>query len=78
VSYPVCAGRDDAEISRRASAIDPELGDLHPLVGTPGEIVDNLALFVEAGVQRVYLQLVDLSDLDHLTLLADEVATQFR
>jgi F420-dependent oxidoreductase-like protein len=78
VSYPVCAGRDDAEISRRASAIDPELGDLHPLVGTPGEIVDTLAPFVEAGVQRVYLQLVDLSDLDHLTLLADEVATQFR
>jgi alkanesulfonate monooxygenase SsuD/methylene tetrahydromethanopterin reductase-like flavin-dependent oxidoreductase (luciferase family) len=32
VSYPVCTGRDDAEISRRASAIDPELGDLHPLV----------------------------------------------
>jgi hypothetical protein len=29
-------------------------------------------------VQRVYLQLVDLSDLDHLTLLADAVATQFR
>jgi YggT family protein len=23
VSYPVCAGRDDAEISRHASAIDP-------------------------------------------------------
>jgi alkanesulfonate monooxygenase SsuD/methylene tetrahydromethanopterin reductase-like flavin-dependent oxidoreductase (luciferase family) len=78
VSYPVCAGRNDAEISRRASAINPELGDLHPLVGTPSEIVDKLAPFVEAGVQRMYLQLVDWSDLDHLTLLADELATQFR
>jgi hypothetical protein len=29
-------------------------------------------------VQRMYLQLVDWSDLDHLTLLADELATQFR
>lgn len=49
-----------------------------PLVGTPAEIVDQLAPYRDAGVQRVYLQVLDLSDLDHLALFADEVATQLR
>ena len=44
-----------------------------PLVGTPAEIVDRIAAFREAGVQRVYLQLLDLSDLDHLELFATAV-----
>lgn len=47
-----------------------------PLVGTPTEIVDKLAVFGEAGVARVYLQLLDLADLDHLDLFAGEVARQ--
>jgi alkanesulfonate monooxygenase SsuD/methylene tetrahydromethanopterin reductase-like flavin-dependent oxidoreductase (luciferase family) len=46
------------------------------LVGTPAEIADKLAPFVEAGVQRVYLQLLDLADLDHLDLFATEVIPQ--
>jgi len=37
------------------------------------EILDKLATFVDAGAQRVYLQVLDLSDLDHLRLVADEV-----
>ena len=50
-----------------------ELRSNSPLVGTPGEIVDKLAPFAEAGVTRVYLQLLDLADLDHLDLFADVV-----
>lgn len=78
-AFVVCAGRDDAEISRRAQAISREVDELRtntPLVGTPGEIVDRLAPFIEAGVQRVYLQLLDISDLDHVELFATEVVRQ--
>ena len=75
----VCAGRDDAEVSRRADAIGRELDELRsnsPLAGTPNEIVDALGAFADIGVQRVYLQLLDLSDLEHLRLFADEVKRQ--
>ena len=75
-AFVVCAGRDDAQIARRARAISREVDQLHidtPLVGTPARIVDRLGPFAEAGVQRAYLQLLDLSDLDQLELFASEV-----
>ena len=78
-AFVVCAGRDDAEISRRAAAIGREIDELRsnsPLVGTPNEIVDQLGSFADFGVQRVYLQLLDLSDLEHLGLFADGVIRQ--
>ncbi|PND59527.1 LLM class F420-dependent oxidoreductase [Mycobacterium sp. ENV421] len=78
-AFVVCAGRDDAEISRRAQAISREVDELRtntPLVGTPTEIVDRLGPFIEAGVQRVYLQLLDMSDIDHVELFATEVVRQ--
>jgi F420-dependent oxidoreductase-like protein len=78
VLHPVCTGRSDREVSRRSGGLGPELGALHPLVGTPGQLVDTLGAFVEAGVQRVYVQMVDLADLDNLAVLADEVFPQFR
>lgn len=78
-AFVVCAGRDDAEIARRAAAISRDVDELRtntPLVGTPSEIVDRLSPYVEAGVQRVYLQVLDMSDLDHVELFATEVARQ--
>lgn len=78
-AYVVCAGRDDAEIARRAAAIGREVDELRsnsPLVGTPGEIADRLGAFAEAGVQRVYLQLLDMSDLDHVEFFAGDVVPQ--
>ena len=77
--FVVCAGRDGDEIIRRAAAIGRELDELRtnsPLVGTPNEIIDRLGPFVEQGVQRVYLQLLDMADLGHLQLFADEVMRQ--
>jgi hypothetical protein len=38
--------------------------------------VQQLGRFAEIGVQRVYLQLLDLSDLEHLQLFAGEVMRQ--
>jgi alkanesulfonate monooxygenase SsuD/methylene tetrahydromethanopterin reductase-like flavin-dependent oxidoreductase (luciferase family) len=49
-----------------------------PLAGTPAEIAERLTAFADAGVQRVYLQLLDLSDLDHLDLFAAEVMPRFQ
>lgn len=79
-AFVVCAGRDDAEIARRAAAINREVDELRsnsPVVGTPAEIADKLGPFVEAGVQRVYLQVLDMSDLDHVEFFAGEVVPQF-
>lgn len=78
--FVVAAGRDDAEVARRAAAIGREVDELQtntPLVGTPDEIVDKLGAFIDGGVQRVYLQVLDLGDLDHLELFADGVVRQF-
>ncbi|TDO07781.1 F420-dependent oxidoreductase-like protein [Mycobacterium sp. BK086] len=78
-AFVVCAGRNDAEISRRADAISREGDELRtntPLVGTPAEIVDQLGPFIAAGVQRVYIQLLDMSDIDHMELFATEVTRQ--
>lgn len=78
-AFVVCAGRDDAEVAARAAVIGRDLDDLRsssPLVGTPGEIADKLDPFAEAGVQRVYLQVLDQSDLDHVEFFAAEVIPQ--
>ncbi len=77
----VCAGHDEATITKRAAAIGRDVDELRansPAVGTPTEIVNKLGPFLEAGVQRVYLQLLDMSDLDHVTFFADQVCTQLR
>ena len=78
-AFAVCAGGDEAQIARRAHTIGREVDELRantPLVGTPAEIVDRIGPFAEAGVQRVYLQLLDAHDLDHLELFATEVMRQ--
>ena len=74
----VCVGRDDAEVARRAEAIGWSVEDVRVsgVAGTPAEAVDTLGRYAEAGSSRVYLQVLDLADLDHLDLVAAEVAPQ--
>ncbi|RYV51704.1 LLM class F420-dependent oxidoreductase [Pengzhenrongella frigida] len=74
----LCAGADDAEVSRRAARIGRDPAELRAsgVAGTPAEIVDTLAELAKAGATRVYLQVLDLHDLDHLDLVAREVAPQ--
>jgi F420-dependent oxidoreductase-like protein len=74
----LCVGKDEAEIARRTSAIGRDVEDLraHGLAGTPAEAVDILGRYAEAGAERAYLQVLDLADLDHLDLVAAEVASQ--
>jgi alkanesulfonate monooxygenase SsuD/methylene tetrahydromethanopterin reductase-like flavin-dependent oxidoreductase (luciferase family) len=71
----LCCGVDEAEVSRRAAAIGREAGELREsgLAGTPDQVVSKLGRFAELGATRVYLQVLDLDDLDHLALVAKEV-----
>jgi F420-dependent oxidoreductase-like protein len=74
----VCCGKDDASFRRRAAAIGREPEELREsgLAGSPAEIVDKIGAFASAGASTVYLQVLDLSDLEHLELIAAEVAPQ--
>lgn len=74
----MCVGADDAEYARRAAAIhrDPTELRAQGVAGTVSEAVDRLGRLAELGVRRVYLQVPDLHDLDHLELVAREVLPQ--
>lgn len=77
VALVVCVGADEAEVQRRAAAIGREPDELRTngVAGTPDEAASTLRRWIdEAGVDRVYLQVLDLADLDHLDLIATEVA----
>ncbi|WP_402468568.1 LLM class F420-dependent oxidoreductase [Isoptericola aurantiacus] len=78
VALVLAVGADEAEFTRRAAAIGREPAELreHGVAGTVSEAVDRLASLRDQGVQRVYLQVLDLQDLDHLDLVAREVAPQ--
>lgn len=71
----LCCGADDAEVNRRAAAIGRDASELREngAAGTPDEVVAKIKTFAEAGASRVYLQVLDLDDLDHLALVAAEV-----
>ncbi len=71
----VCCGSDEAEVARRAEAIGREPDELrrNGAAGSAAEVLDTIGRFGSIGAQRVYLQVLDLADLDHLQLLAAEV-----
>nr|QEO74449.1 oxidoreductase [uncultured bacterium] len=76
VALVVCCGSDEAEVERRADAIGRQPDELRQngAAGTPDEVVAKLRAYADAGVEVAYLQVLDLTDLDHLRLLAKEVA----
>ncbi len=71
----VCVGADEKEFARRAEAIGREPDDVREngVGGTPEQARATLAAYADAGAQRVYLQVLDLSDLEHLDLIAAEL-----
>jgi len=73
-----CVGKDDAEVARRAAVIGRDVAELkeNGLAGSPAEVVDKIGRYEQAGASRVYLQILDLHDLDHLQLISDQVRTQ--
>lgn len=71
----VCVGADDTEVHQRAAAIgrDPDELRRDGVAGTPADAVRTLQRWADAGCERMYLQVMDLHDLDHLRLVAEDV-----
>ncbi|KIF77213.1 F420-dependent oxidoreductase [Streptomyces sp. 150FB] len=74
----VCVGRDDAEVARRADRLGRTVEELktNTLAGSPAEVVEKIGRYAAVGSSRIYLQVMDLDDLDHLELIASEVQSQ--
>ncbi|MEW2162157.1 LLM class F420-dependent oxidoreductase [Streptomyces sp. NPDC007084] len=70
-----CVGRTDSEVKRRADAIGRDVDELkaNGLAGSPAEVIERIGRYQAVGSQRMYLQILDLDDLDHLELIATEV-----
>lgn len=69
-------GADTAEFGRRAAAIGREPGEVREngIAGTVDDAKATLQRWQDAGAERVYLQVLDLADLDHLETLASLTA----
>ena len=75
VALVACCAETDDDFRRRAAAIGREPGELREngAAGSPAEVVERIRAFAAAGADTVYLQILDLGDLDHLRLLAADV-----
>lgn len=73
-----CVGKTDAEVARRAASIGREVEELkaNGLAGSPAEVVDKIGRYGAIGASRIYCQMLDLDDLDHLELLSSQVQSQ--
>jgi alkanesulfonate monooxygenase SsuD/methylene tetrahydromethanopterin reductase-like flavin-dependent oxidoreductase (luciferase family) len=71
----VCCGANEAEVERRAAGIGRKADELRAngVAGTPDEVVARLGEFAGVGAESIYLQVLDLEDLDHIALLSEEV-----
>ena len=74
----LCCGDTEAQLARRAAAIGRDVDELREngLAGTPDEVAEKIGRYAAAGSQRLYLQMLDLGDLDHLELVAEKVMPQ--
>jgi F420-dependent oxidoreductase-like protein len=68
----VVCGVDDAAVRRGLDAIR-RAADGVGLCGTPAQLVDTIGQWADAGASRMYLQFLDLDDLDQLRLIGEEV-----
>ncbi|MET0146814.1 MAG: LLM class F420-dependent oxidoreductase [Ilumatobacteraceae bacterium] len=68
----VCLGADETEFRRRAASIGRDPAELRAtqIAGTPDEVLATLSAWAAAGADRLYLQVLDLADLDHLDAIA--------
>jgi F420-dependent oxidoreductase-like protein len=78
VALVVCCGETDADVARRAKAIGREADELRQngAAGSPDEVAAKIRAFQDAGASRVYLQVLDLDDHDHVRLIGERVKPQ--
>jgi F420-dependent oxidoreductase-like protein len=78
-AHTLVIGATGADVARRGDSLGLSADELStdPLAGTPAQIVDQLGRWREqAGITRLYLQVLDLADLDQLDVFAAQVAPQ--
>lgn len=79
VALPTIVATSAAELEHRCAAagVDPSRAGAAAeeglLVGTPEQVVEKLQRVADPGTRRVYLQCMDMTDLEHLDLIAAEV-----
>ena len=71
----ICCGQNSADVERRASNIGRDVDELatNGLAGLPAQIVEKIHVYGELGITRIYLQILDMNDLEHVGLIASEV-----
>ncbi len=71
----VCVGATEADLVRRAATIGREPAELRDngLAGTIDEVIAKATAYREAGATRLYLQVLDLADFEHVELIATEI-----
>ena len=75
----VCCGRSGPAVRERIEKVCASIGYTPSLIraqggaGSPETVLERLSELHTAGAGRAYLQIIDLADLDHLQLLAEEV-----
>jgi alkanesulfonate monooxygenase SsuD/methylene tetrahydromethanopterin reductase-like flavin-dependent oxidoreductase (luciferase family) len=71
----LCVGDSEEDLIHRARHIGRDPAELRAngLAGTVDEVVAKLQAFGDAGATRMYLQVLDLTDLDHLRLVAERI-----
>ncbi len=76
VALTVCVGDTEREFLRRAEAIGRTPTDIRgrSAAGLVEEVAERLGEFGELGLRRVYLQLLDLSDLEQIALIGERLA----
>jgi F420-dependent oxidoreductase-like protein len=75
VAQVVCVGSTATEIARRAAQIGRDVDELRQngICGTPDEVIEKISAWTTTGASRMYLQVLDLDDLDHLSLIGETV-----
>ncbi len=75
IALVACCGTSEAEFIKRAAAIGREPSELRTngIAGLPGEAIEKLNQFREAGATSIYLQVLDLDDTELIELIANDI-----
>ncbi len=71
----LCVGESAAELGRRAGRLGRSVEDLTAagLAGTVDQVIEKIGAFAGVGATRLYLQCLDLTDVEQLHLVAERI-----
>jgi F420-dependent oxidoreductase-like protein len=76
IAMSTVAGADEDEVARRAARIGRTLDQVRDgtnIVGGADEVAERIAVYRSHGIERVYFQLLDQQDVEHVEFLGSEV-----